>query len=62
MTEDLLQDTKIISLYKTIIGASNTTDLDYEVKANLLENLLKLYLRGCSFSFVKDIASHKKQE
>ena len=62
MTEDLLQDTKIISLYKTIIGASNTTDLDYEVKANLLENLLKVYLRGCSFSFVKDITSHKKQE
>ena len=62
MTEELLQDTKIISLYKAIIGASDTNDLDNEVKVNLLENILKLYLRVRSFSFAKDITSHKKQE
>ena len=62
MTEELLQDTKIISLYKAIIGASETNDLDNEVKVNLLENILKLYLCVCSFSFAKDILSHKKQE
>ena len=62
MTEELLQDTKIISLYKAIIGTSDTNDLDNEVKVNLLENILKLYLRVRSFSFAKDITSHKKQE
>ena len=62
MNEELLQDTKIISLYKAIIGASDTNDLDYEVKTNLQENIIKLYLRARFFSFGKDIASHKKQE
>ena len=62
MTEELLQDTKIISLYKGIIGASDTNDLDNEVKVNLLEKILKLYLHVCSFPFAKDIASHRKQE
>ena len=62
MTEELLQDTKIISLYKAVTGASDTNDLDYEVKVNLLESILKLYLRVRSFSFAKDITSHKKQE
>ena len=62
MTEELLQDTKIISLYKAITGPSDTNDLYYEVKTNLLESILKLYLRVHSFSFAKDITSHKKQE
>ena len=62
MTEELLQDPKIIILYKAIIGASDVNDLDYEVKVNSLENTLKLYLRVRSFSFAKDITSHKKQE
>ena len=62
MTEELLQDTKIINLYKTIIGASDTNNVDNEVNVNLLENILKLYLRVRSFSFAKDITSHKKQE
>ena len=55
VTEELLQDTKIISLYKAIIGTSDTNDLDNEVKVDLLENILKLYLRVRSFSFAKDI-------
>ena len=62
MTEELLQDTKIISLYKAIIGTSDTNGLDNEVKVNLLENILKLYLCVHSFSFAKDITSHKKQK
>ena len=62
MTEELLQDTKIISLYKAIIGASDTNDFNNEVEVNLLENTLKLYLCVRSFSFAKDITSHKKQE
>ena len=60
ITEELLQDTKIISLYKAITGASDTNDLDYEVKVNLLESILKLYLRVRSFSLAKDIVYHKK--
>ena len=62
MSEELLQDTKIISLYKAIIGASDTNNLDNEVKVNLLEKILKLYLHVHSFPFAKGIASHKKQE
>ena len=42
MTEELLQDTKRVSLYKAIIGASDTNDFDNEGKVNLLENILKL--------------------
>ena len=62
MTEELLQNTKIISLYKAIIGASDTNDLGNEVKVNLLENILKLFLHVRSFSIAKDSTSHKKQE
>ena len=62
MTEELLQDTKIISLYIAIICSSDTNDFDNEVKVNLLQNILKFYLRVRSFSFAKDITSHKKQE
>ena len=61
MTEELLQDTIIIRLYKVIIGVSDTNDLDYEVKVNLLGNIFKLYLCVCFYSFAKDITSHKKQ-
>ena len=59
MTEELLQDTKIINLCKAIIGVSDTNNLDNEFKVNLLENSLKLRVR--SFSFAKGITSHKKQ-
>ena len=62
MTEELLQDTKIISLYIAIICSSDTNDFDNEVNVNLLQNILKFYLRVRSFSFAKDITSHKKQE
>ena len=62
MTGELLLDTKIISLYKAITDVSDTNDLDYEVKVKLLESILKLYPRVRSFSFAKDITSHKKQE
>ena len=62
VAEELLQDTKIISLYQAIIDASDTNDLDYKVKVNLLESVLKLHLCECSFSFAKHITSHKKQE
>ena len=62
MTGELLLDTKIISLYKAITDVSDTNDLDYEVKVKLLESILKLYLCVRSFSFAKDITSHKKQE
>ena len=62
MTEELLQDTQILSLYKAIICASDTNDLDNEVKVNLLDNILKLCLRVRSVSFAKYITSHKKQE
>ena len=61
MTEELLQDTKIISLYKAIIGTSDRNDLDNEVKVNLLDNILKLYLRVRSFSFAKDITSTRNK-
>ena len=62
MTQELLHDTKIISLYKAFIAASDTNDLDNAVKLNWLENVLKLYLCVGFFSFAKDITSDKKEE
>ena len=34
MTQELLHDTKIITLYKAFIAASDTSDLDNAVKLN----------------------------
>ena len=62
MTEKLQQDTKITSLYKAIIGVSDTSDLDYEIKVKFLENI-STNLSSCRFLFLsKRHNVHKKQE
>ena len=62
MTEELLQDTKVTSLYKAIIGASDTNDLDYEIKVKFVENI-STNLSSCRFLFLsKRHNVHKKQE
>ena len=61
MTQELLHDTKIISLQKGIIGASDANDLDNEVKVDLLENVLKLYLGVRFFPLQKTTPPTRKK-
>ena len=53
---DLLVNTKVASLFTSIIENSGVA-IDSEVKDNLLENMLKLYLQIRSFSYARDIAN-----
>ena len=57
MVDHLLFDTEVISMYNCLIENA-TLPLDFEVKNNLLENMLKLYLRVRSFSFARDVAGN----
>ena len=60
MTEELLQDAKIIGLYKTIVGVIQMILI---VKLKLIYlRISSIYLCVSSFSFAKYVTSHKKQE
>lgn len=60
MTGELLQDAKIVSLYKTIVGVIQMILI---VKLKLIYlRISSIYLRVSSFSFAKYVTSHKKQE
>ena len=48
----------IVSLFSVI---SDGIDIQNEIKDNILENMLELYLRVRSFSFAKDITSKQKK-
>ncbi len=54
MTECLMKDMDVISVYDNIIQQSGT-DINNETKDNLLEKMLTLYLRVCAFSVAKDL-------
>jgi len=54
MTECLMTDPEIVSVYNNIIKESET-HIDQEIPDNLLEKMLKLYLRVRAFSLAKDI-------
>ena len=54
MTECLMTDPEIVSVYNNIIKESET-HIDQEITDNLLEKMLKLYLRVRAFSLAKDI-------
>ncbi len=47
-------NTQVVSLYDSLVENSGVK-IDPEVKDNLLENMLKLYLRVRAFSFAKDV-------
>ena len=61
MTNELLQHTKVIILYSAINGPSSD-DPDFKIKVNLLGNILKPYLKVCSFSFGTDIYVYNKNK
>ena len=49
-------NTEVASLFNSLIENSGVA-IDSEVKDNLLENMLKLYLRVGSFSYARDITN-----
>ena len=59
MTKSLLMNTKVVSLFNNLIDDSGVA-IDSEIKDNLLENMLNLYLRVRSFSYAKDITNKHK--
>ena len=60
MTYELLVDSEIVSFYNGVVDNSDAKWIDEEVKINLLENILGLYLRVRAFSFTRDIVSKQK--
>eukprot|EP00794_Sanderia_malayensis_P015523 gene15523-17106_t len=59
MVNNLLMDTVVISMYNSLVETA-TSQIDSEVKTNLLENMLKLYLHVEAFSFARDITDKYK--
>ena len=57
MVDHLLFDTEVISMYNCLIENS-TLPIDFEVKNNLLENMLKFYLCVRSFYFARDVVGN----
>eukprot|EP00795_Rhopilema_esculentum_P005086 gene5086-203_t len=58
-SEHLLGELKIaFAILKKYADENATLPIDFEVKNNLLENMLKLYLRVRSFSFARDVAGN----
>ena len=54
-------NTEIVSLFNNLIEDSGVA-INSEVKDDLLENMLSLYLRVSSFSYAKDITNKHKFE
>ena len=52
-------DTDLVSMYNSLVETA-TLPLDPELRKNLLENMLKLYLRVRTFSFARDITEKHK--
>ena len=59
MTNNLLMNTEVVSLFNTLSEDSGVA-IDSEIKDNLLENMLNLYLRVRSFSYAKDVTNKHK--
>lgn len=57
MVLNLMSDSDVVSLYSLI---SDGLDCSCELKKNVLENAMKLFLRVRSFSLAKDITSKEK--
>lgn len=61
IVSELLQDPDVISFYNCIVDSSDRNIVHDEVKTNLLENMLNLYVRVRAFSLTKDIVTRHKQ-
>ena len=59
MSLDLLNNVDVASYYNALVDSSGT-DVADEIKQNLLESMLKLYLRVRAFSLARDVTASKK--
>ena len=59
MVDHLLERIDVVSFFNAAVNMAGV-DLHEEIKMNLLQNMLMLYLRVRSFSLAKDITSKKK--
>ena len=62
ITNHLLREVDIISLFDLICDKSGMNVIQPEIKYNVLESMIKLYLRVRSFSFARDITSKQNAE
>ncbi|XP_047122388.1 uncharacterized protein LOC101236338 [Hydra vulgaris] len=60
MAFELITNTTVQSFYNAIVENSCQFKIDKEVKTNLLESMVKLYLRVRSFSMAKDVVQRQK--
>ncbi|XP_047142613.1 uncharacterized protein LOC124816919 [Hydra vulgaris] len=60
MASELITKTTVQSFYNAIVENSCQFKIDKEVKTNLLESMVKLYLRVRSFSMAKDVVQRQK--
>ena len=65
MVTSLMEDREIISLCSNIVETFENESpivFDNDLANNILENMLKLYLRICSFSLTRDIVQFHKEK
>ena len=60
ITSNLMCQSDMVSLINSIVNISGS-DIDSELKDNLFEKMIQLYLRVRSFSLAKDLTSGKKK-
>ena len=61
ITKSLLKSIKVISHLNSFVDCNSSNKLNEEVKLNVLEQMLKLYIRVRSFSYAKDFTNKQKQ-
>ena len=59
--KSLLENIKVISHLNSFVDCNSSNKLNEEVKLNVLEQILKLYIRVHSFSYAKDFTDKQKQ-
>ena len=60
ITKSLLENIKVISHLNSFVDCNSSNKLNEEVKLNVLEQMLKLYIRVRSFSYAKDFTNKQK--
>ena len=61
ITKSLLENIKVISHLNSFVDCNSSNKLNEEVKLNVLEQMLKLYIRIRWFSYAKDFICKQKQ-
>ena len=61
ITKSLLENIKVISHLNSFVDCNSSNKLNEEVKLNVLQQMLKLYIRVQWFSYAKDFTDKQKQ-